>query len=64
MSASPDREQLKRNCAGALEALHRTQRLDGLARLADSLCALGPTYWFHWELMHGAIQDGNQNAIT
>jgi hypothetical protein len=39
-----DREQLKRDCADALEALHRTQSLDGLAGVADSLRALGPPY--------------------
>ena len=59
-----DREQLKRDCADALEALHRTQSVDGLAVVADSLCALGPPYRFHGELMHGALRDGNQNAIT
>ena len=41
-----DREQLKRECADALEALHRTQSVDGLAVVADSLRALGPTYRF------------------
>jgi len=30
-----NREQLKRDCAGALEALTRDQRLDGLAEIAD-----------------------------
>ena len=29
-----DREQLKRDCADALEALHREQRVDGLAEMA------------------------------
>jgi hypothetical protein len=59
-----DREQLKRGCADALEALHRTQRVDGLAGVADSLRALGPPYRFHGELVHGALRDGNENAIT
>ena len=59
-----DRAQLKRDCADALEALHRTQSVNGLAGVADSLRALGPTYRFHGELMHGAVRDGNQNAIT
>jgi hypothetical protein len=59
-----DRVQLKRDCADALEALHRDQRLDGIAGLADSLRALGPPYRFHGELMHGALRAGNQNAIT
>jgi hypothetical protein len=58
------REQLKRDCADALEALHRTQSVEGLAGVADSLRALGPPYRFHGELMHGALRDGNDNAIT
>jgi hypothetical protein len=59
-----DREQLRRDCADALEVLVRDQRLDGLAALADSLRALGPPYRFHGELMHGALRDGQDNAIT
>jgi len=59
-----DREQLKRDCADALDTLHRTQSTEGLAGVADSLRALGPPYRFHGELMHGALRDGNQNAIT
>jgi hypothetical protein len=39
-----DREQLKRDCADALNALHRTQSTEGLAGVADSLRALGPPY--------------------
>jgi hypothetical protein len=62
--ADPDREQLKRACADALEALTRDQRLDGLSELADSLRALGPPYRFHGELMHGALRDGQDNANT
>jgi hypothetical protein len=38
--------------------------VDGLAVIADALRALGPPYRFHGELMHGALRDGNQNAIT
>jgi hypothetical protein len=49
------REQLKRACADALDALHRTQSMDGLAVIADSLRALEPPYRFHGELMHGAL---------
>jgi hypothetical protein len=41
-----DREQLKRECADALAALKRDQRLDGLAELADSRRALGPRTGF------------------
>jgi hypothetical protein len=59
-----DREQLKRECADALETLHREQRTDRIAELADSLRALGPPYRFHGELMHGALRDGQDNAIT
>jgi hypothetical protein len=59
-----DREQLRRDCSDALEAHLRDQRVDGLAELADSLQAHGPPYRFHGELMHGALRDGNQNAIT
>ena len=35
-----DREQLKRECADALEALHREQRVDGLHLLADAIRTL------------------------
>jgi hypothetical protein len=48
MSASPDREQLKRDCADALEALHRDQRVDGLPLLADAIRTLGPTFPRPW----------------
>jgi hypothetical protein len=58
-----DREQLKRDCADALEALHRTQSVDRIATLAESLRVLGPPYRFHGELMHGALRDGQDNAI-
>jgi hypothetical protein len=59
-----DREQLKRDCADALEVLHRTQSVDRIAGLAESLRVLGPPYRFHGELMHGALRDGQDNAIT
>ena len=59
-----DREQLKRDCSDALEAHLRDQRVDRIAELADSLRALGPPYRFHGELMHGALRDGQDNAIT
>jgi hypothetical protein len=54
------REQLKRDCADALEALTRDQRLDGLAEIADALRALGPEYRFHGELMLGALRTGKR----
>jgi hypothetical protein len=64
MSASPDREQLKRDCADALEALHREQRVDGLHALADTIRTLGPEYRAHGELMRVAVRDRNDNTIT
>ncbi len=59
-----DREQLKRDCSDALEALLREQRVDAIAGLAESLRVLGPPYRFHGELMHGALRDGQDNPIT
>jgi hypothetical protein len=59
-----DREQLKRDCADALEALCWDQRTDRIAELADALRALGGPYRFHGELLHGALRDGQDNAIT
>ena len=59
-----DREQLRRDCSEALEALSRDQRTDRIAELADSLRVLGPPYRFHGELMHGALRDGQDNPIT
>jgi len=38
--------------------------VDGLADLAESLRVLGPPYRFHGELLHGAMRDGQDNAIT
>ena len=64
MSASPDREQLKRDCADALEALHRDQRVDGLPLLADAIRTLGPAYRAHGELMQVALRDRADNTIT
>jgi hypothetical protein len=58
-----DREQLKRDCADALEVLHREQRVDGIPELANSLWALGPPYRFLGELMYGALRDGQENTI-
>jgi hypothetical protein len=61
---TPDREQLKRECADALEVLQREQRVDGLAALADRLRALGEPYRFHGELMLVALLHRNDNTIT
>jgi len=62
--APPDREQLRRDCSDALEVLLRDQRVDRTAELADALRALGAPYRFRGELMHGALRDGQGNAIT
>jgi hypothetical protein len=60
-----DREQLKRDCADALEALfHREQRVDGLHALADAIRTPGPTFRAHGELMQVAVRDRNHNTIT
>jgi len=59
-----DREQLRRDCSDALAAHLREQREEGLAELAKALRVLGPPYQSHGELMHGAIRDGQENAIT
>jgi hypothetical protein len=63
MSASLDRDQLRRDCCDALETL-REQREDGLAELAETLRGLGPPYRFHGEPLHGALRDGQDNAVT
>jgi hypothetical protein len=59
-----DREQLKRDCADALEVLHREHRVDGLAELAEAIRVLGPAYRAHGELMQVAVRDRNDNTIT
>jgi len=59
-----DREQLKRDCADALEVLHRTHSVEGLATLADTIRTLGPAYRAHGELMQVAVRDRNDNTIT
>jgi hypothetical protein len=48
-----DREQLKRDCADALELLHREQRVDRLAELADTIRALGPAVPRPWRANAG-----------
>ena len=58
------REQFKRDCSDALEVLLRDQRTDRIAELAESIRTLGPPYRSHGELMHGALRDGQDNAIT
>ena len=59
-----DREQLKRDCADALEALHREQRVDGLYLLADAIRTLGPAYRAHGELVQVVLRDRADNTIT
>lgn len=59
-----DREQLRRDCSDALEALHRGRTTSRIAELAEALMVLGPPYRFHGELIHGALRDDNENAIT
>ncbi len=59
-----DRERLKRDCSNALEALHREQRVDSIAGLADAIRGLGPAYRAHGELMRVAVWDRNDNTIT
>jgi hypothetical protein len=46
------------------QILTREQRVDAIAGLADSLRALGPPCRFHGELIHGALRDRQENAIT
>ncbi len=38
--------------------------MDRIAELADTLRALGSKYRFHGELMLGALQNRQENAIT
>ena len=64
MSTPVDREQLRRDCSDALEALIRDQRLDGITRLADSLRALGPPYRFHEEQIEAAAWAREDNTVT
>lgn len=64
MSTPVDREQLRRDCSDALEALIQAQRLDGITRLADSLRALGPPYRFHGEQIDAAAWAREGNTVT
>ncbi len=59
-----DHEQLKRNCADALEALTKEQRLDGVARLADSIRTLSQTYRAHGEQIQAAAWAREDNTVT
>lgn len=65
MSASTDREQLKRATVPMRSRPSNwDQRTDPIAELAESLPALGPPYRLHGELMPGALRDGQDNAVT
>jgi hypothetical protein len=46
---APDREQLKRDCADAMEALLQEQNVTEIPRLSDDIRTLGPTYRAHGE---------------
>ena len=58
------REQLRRDCADALEALTGDQSTERIAGLAEALRFLGPPYRFPGESMHGALRDRQESAIT
>jgi hypothetical protein len=62
--SEPDREQLKRACADALEAVVREQRLAGLTALSDAIRALGPTYQAHGEQIQAAAWAREENTVT
>jgi hypothetical protein len=58
------RELLRRDCADALGAVIRDQRLDGITRLADSLRALGLPYRFPGEQIEAAAWAREDNTVT
>ena len=59
-----DREQFKRDCADALEALPKDQRIAGLTRLADSIRTLSPTHQSHGEQIQAAAWATEENTVT
>ena len=59
-----DLEQLKRECADALEVFLRDQSVTGLAKLADAIRTLGPTYQAHGEQIQAAAWAREDNTIT
>ena len=64
MTAPVDREQPRRDCADALEALLKEQWLTGLTHLADTLRRLGPTYREHGEQIQAAAWAREENTVT
>lgn len=60
----PDREQLKRDCADALEALLRDQSVAGLTALSDSIRTISPTYRAHGEQIQAAAWAREDNTVT
>jgi hypothetical protein len=59
-----DREQLRRACSDALEALLQRESLDGIARLADSIRTLSPAYRAHGEQIQAAAWAREDNTVT
>jgi hypothetical protein len=60
----PDREQLKRDCADALEALLREDSVSGLHPLGESIRTLSPTYRAHGEQIQAAAWAREHNTVT
>jgi len=63
MSEAIDREQLKRDCADALDALRKYRNTDRIVELADAIRDLGPTYRSHGELMKAALYQDKDTTI-
>jgi hypothetical protein len=59
-----DREQLKRDCADALDALLQRESLDGIGNLADSIRTLSPTYRGHGEQIQAAAWAREDNVVV
>jgi hypothetical protein len=59
-----DREQLRRDCSDALEALLQRESLEGLGRLADTIRTLSPTYRTHGEQIQAAAWAREGNTVT
>jgi hypothetical protein len=59
-----NREQLRRDCSDALEALLQRQSLNGITALADAIRALGATYRAHGEQIQAAAWAREDNTVT
>jgi hypothetical protein len=59
-----DRDQLKRDCADALEALLRENRVDGLHNTGESIRMVSPAYKLHGEQIQAATWFREDNTIT